>query len=85
MIGTRFDGSGKIDNMVPMNSNLNRGEFKKLENSWAKALEKGQKVDVKIKPVYEGNSTRPSNFIIKSIIDGRKQKPVIFNNSPGGI
>ncbi|GMA98771.1 DNA/RNA non-specific endonuclease [Pelosinus sp. IPA-1] len=85
MIGTRFDGSGKVDNIVPMNSNLNRGEFKKLENSWETALKNGQKVEVKIKPVYQGDSTRPSSYIINSTIDGRKQKPVIFNNSPGGI
>ncbi len=33
-----------------MNSNLNRGEWKILENRWANALRKGKAVKVEIKP-----------------------------------
>ncbi len=83
LIGTRFDGSGKIDNIVPMNSNLNRGEFKKLENSWAKALENGQKVDVKVTPVYKGDSLRPDSFRVTQTIDGIKSNKIL-KNMPGG-
>lgn len=48
LIATIFKGSGNMDNLVPMNSNLNRGEWKKLENEWANALNDGDKVRVKI-------------------------------------
>jgi predicted ribonuclease toxin of YeeF-YezG toxin-antitoxin module len=83
LIGTRFDGSGKVDNIVPMNSNLNRGEFKKLENSWAKALKNGQKVDVKITPVYKGDALRPNSFKVTQTIDGIKSSKIL-KNKPGG-
>lgn len=52
LIATIFKGSGDIDNLVPMNGNLNKGEWKKLENDWADALDDGEKVQVKIVPLY---------------------------------
>lgn len=66
-----------------MDSNLNRGEFKKLENSWAKALENGQTVDVKVTPVYKGDSVRPDSFKVTQIIDGIKSNKIL-KNKPGG-
>jgi len=36
LIATIFKGSGDFDNLVPMNGNLNKGEWKKLENAWSK-------------------------------------------------
>jgi len=30
-----------------------------MENSWTKAVNEGKKVEVKIKPAYEGSSKRP--------------------------
>lgn len=54
-----------MDNLVPMNSNLNRGEWKKLENEWANALNDGDKVRVKITPNYSGNSKRRDSFVIR--------------------
>ena len=62
LIATIFTGPGEKLNIVPMNSNLNRSEWKKMENSWAKALKENKDVDVKIEPVYLGNSDRPSSF-----------------------
>lgn len=38
LIASIFKGSGDIDNLVPINANLNKGEWKKLENIWKKAL-----------------------------------------------
>lgn len=67
-----------------MYSNLNKGEWKKLENMWAKALEAGESVEVKIKPIYSGDSQRPVSFEIKYSIDGIWQNPVKFHNKPGG-
>ena len=42
-----------------MNSNLKRGEWKKLENEGAKALRKGEAVKVYIEPLYDGIDIRP--------------------------
>ncbi len=87
LIASIFKGSGDIDNLVPMDSNLNKGEWKKLENDWAKALNATppEEVKVKITPVYEGNSKRPTRFIIKQKIgDEDWEPPIFFDNVPGG-
>lgn len=68
LIAVRFDGSGKIDNLVPMNQELNQGAYKKMENGWAKELKNGNTVDVKIRCKYEGDSTRPKEFIVQSVV-----------------
>lgn len=65
LIGRRFGGSEKVDNLVPMDSHVNGGEYKEIENDWAAELEKGSNVDVKIQCRYSGESLRPTEFIIK--------------------
>ena len=54
-----------------MNSNLNRGLWKKLENRWANALRDGKTVKVKIEPVYEGTDIRPKRFRVSYFIDNK--------------
>lgn len=65
LIGRRFGGSEKIDNLVAMEHSVNRGEYKELEDDWAAELEKGNSVDVKIQVRYSGESSRPTDFIVK--------------------
>lgn len=79
-----FNGSGELDNIVAMNGNLNQSAYRKLENKWKSALEQGQRVDVDIELVYEGESLRPSGFNINYAIDNEWQKPVKFKNEYGG-
>ncbi|WP_245849968.1 DNA/RNA non-specific endonuclease, partial [Shouchella clausii] len=64
LIASIFKGSGDIDNLVPMSATLNRSEYKILENTWKKALGEGKDVTVNVKPIYEGKSSRPSEFKI---------------------
>lgn len=87
LIATIFKGSGDIDNLVPMNANLNKGEWKKLENEWTKALsaKPPKEVKVKIIPIYEGDSQRPVAFKIDQTINNRKLRTKFLKNSPGGI
>ena len=67
-----------------MNSNLNRGEWKALENRWAKALRKGKTVKVKIEPVYQGTDIRPIKFKISYSIDnGRFMQTKLLNQAGG--
>ena len=84
LIATIFNGSGGFDNLVPMNSNLNRGEWKKLENMWVKELGKGKSVEVKIQPIYKGDSQRPVGFEIEHKIGNGEWEFNKFKNKPGG-
>lgn len=83
MIASIFKGSGDIDNLVPMNATLNRSEYKALENTWKKALEERKTVEVKIEPIYKGNSTRPFKFEVEYKINGKKYE-VHLTNYEGG-
>ena len=83
LISSRHDGAGEQINYVPMDSNLNRGEWKRMENKWDDALKEGKKVEVDINPIYEGNSKRPEAFSVKYWVDGKK-KTAFFENKPGG-
>nr|WP_272945919.1 DNA/RNA non-specific endonuclease [Endomicrobium proavitum] len=81
LIGTRFGGSGNLDNLVAGDSNLNLSAYKKLENILAQALKDGKSVTVNIQPKYEGTSLRPSKLDIKYSIDNEKFSDVLLNKS----
>lgn len=59
LIGTRFGGSGELDNLIAQDSNLNRSGFKSMENEWARELENGNDVKVSIEPIYQDGTDRP--------------------------
>ncbi|MFM9276543.1 DNA/RNA non-specific endonuclease [Paenibacillus jiagnxiensis] len=84
LIASIFKGSGDLDNLVPMNGNLNKGEWKKFENTWADALKQGDEVKVKITPNYKGDSQRPVSFDIKYKIGDNDWEIRQFDNVPGG-
>lgn len=80
LIANRFNGKGDLINLVPMDSNLNRhGDYKMMENTLAQAKEAGADVSVKIEPIYEGSSFRPTEFRVTSYIDGDKEVRVFKN------
>ncbi|MCW1928971.1 T7SS effector LXG polymorphic toxin [Bhargavaea beijingensis] len=81
LIASIFNGSGDIDNLVPMNGKLNQGAYRSIENQWKKALDASppKKVEVNIRPVYEGNSNRPVEFEIEYKIDNEKFDAVLPN------
>ncbi|WP_146552567.1 DNA/RNA non-specific endonuclease [Rummeliibacillus sp. SL167] len=79
LIASIFKGSGEIDNLVPMNATLNRKEYKALETSWKKALEEGKEVTVRVKPIYKGKSSRPTEFKISYTIEGKKYSDRLTN------
>lgn len=59
--------------------NFNRGGYRLLEDQWAQAKRAGKSVIVKIVPVYEGASQRPSAINIWFWIDG-KGESLNFSN-----
>jgi len=66
-----------------MNSNLNRGAWKRMENLWDDALKAGKNVEVDIRPIYKADSKRPEAFSVKYWVEGKK-KTAFFENKPGG-
>ncbi|MBW5457178.1 hypothetical protein GPJ60_06845 [Clostridium sporogenes] len=79
LAGDRFGGSPKIDNLVSQLEKVNKSQYKKIENQWARALEEGKNVKVNIEIKYEGNSLRPSEFNVKYEIDGKRYRQSILN------
>lgn len=62
-----------------MDATLNRSEYKILENTWKSALQEGKEVNVKIEPIYEGDSARPSKFKVDYTIDGKAYSERLTN------
>ncbi|HFZ1005048.1 TPA: DNA/RNA non-specific endonuclease [Klebsiella aerogenes] len=84
LIASIFNGPGEKLNLVPMDGNLNKGAWRQMENTWAKALGEGKEVKVNIQPSYIGDSVRPEKFKVVYSIDGGRPIEKVFNNSPGG-
>ncbi len=80
LVGDQFDGSNGLENMVPQDANINRNDFKNFENELAKEVKDGKDVKVKVEPVYEGDSRRPSAIVVTYSIDG-EENVRIFPNS----
>ena len=82
LIADRFNGSGGIENLVAMDSELNQhGDYNKMENTLADAVADGAKVQLKVEPIYESDSTRPSEFRVTYSINGEKEVAVFKNGS----
>ena len=79
LIGHQFGGSDKLENLVPMDSNLNRGDYAKLEKTLADAVKDKADVRLKVEPVYENGSTRPSEFRVSYSINGDRETRVFRN------
>lgn len=72
IIAKILGGAEGVENLVPMRRTINRGDYKKMENEIAKALQEGKKVNIHIDLVYDGDSQRPSKIIAEYTIDGKK-------------
>lgn len=59
LIGTRFGGSPGPENLIAQNRVFNRADYKLMENQWAHQLELGNRVTVRLEPVYPEMSERP--------------------------
>ena len=59
LIGHQFNGSDSLENLVPQDSKINQGNFKRLEDHLAKLVKKGYDVTANVVPVYSQRSHRP--------------------------
>jgi len=79
IVADRFGGSPKIDNLVSQLASVNLSKYKKIENQWAKAIKKNKTVEINMNVEYEGDSKRPSQFVIYYKIDGEEFLKKISN------
>lgn len=89
LIASMFNGSGDIDNLVPMHKSVNRagGEWYAMEKEWQDALTDvpPRKVtDIRIEPIYHNDSLRPTSFKVQYQIEGRRRVKTIIENFPEG-
>lgn len=71
-IARRFNGPTEAFNHFAQDADFNRGLYQRMENQWARGIRRGERVTVKIIPVYEGTSKRPSMLNIWYIIGSNK-------------
>lgn len=79
IIGDQFDGTNGLENMIPQDANINRNDYKNLENDLAKEIKDNKKVIVNIEPFYEGDSKRPAAIIFSYKIDGEESIRIFPN------
>ena len=72
IIARILGGAEGEENLVPMRRTINRGDYKKMENEIAKALQEGKEVSIHIDIEYDGDSSRPSKIRAEYTIDGKK-------------
>lgn len=88
LIASMFKGSGDIDNLVAMNSDINRsgGVWFDMEQEWKKALSEvpPKKVSVNIDPIYANGGLRPTEFKVRYYIEGNDPMVRRIINRPGG-
>ena len=68
-----------------MDAKLNgvKGEWYKMETRWKNALENNGTIQVKIEPIYIGNSKRPTSFKIREVVNGKLYEFTLQNTETG--
>lgn len=82
-IARRFNGPTEAFNHFAQNGSFNRSDYAKLENQWERAKRRKKQVRVKIVPVFEGSSQRPSALNVWFWIDGHRESQKLPNESKG--
>ncbi|WP_335307069.1 DNA/RNA non-specific endonuclease [Sphingomonas adhaesiva] len=79
-IAARFNGPSDAFNHFAQGSKVNRGKYRALEDEWAREKRAGKVVTVKILPVFDDGSQRPSRLEVIFFVDGRKKSVAIPND-----
>lgn len=79
LIGDQFDGSNGLENMIPQDAGINRNDFKNFENELAAKVKAGDEVKVKIEPIYDGDSRRPTDIVVTYSINGVEDVRIFSN------
>lgn len=79
LIGDQFDGTNGLENLISQDANINRNDFKNFENDLASRVRAGDEVKVKIEPIYEGDSRRPTDIVVTYSINGIEDMRIFPN------
>lgn len=71
LIGARFRGSGGDENLEAQNRNVNRSDYKQMENEWAKDMKEDSHVYAHIETYHQEGSERPDVFMGYSITENK--------------
>lgn len=80
-IARRFNGPLERFNHFAPDGSFNNGEYRALENIWAREVGRGRLVTVSITPEYEGASQRPYAIRVVYRIDGKRERVRFPNGS----
>lgn len=80
-IARRFNGPKEAFNHFAQDGSFNRSDYAKLENQWEQAKRLRKQVRIKIVPVFEGKSQRPSALNVWFWIDGHRESLQLPNKS----
>lgn len=81
LIGHRFNGSDRLENLVPQDAKINQGKYKRLEDYLAEQVDKGHDVYVDIRPYYPPDSRRPYCIVYRYTINGETKTRLFPNTS----
>jgi hypothetical protein len=82
-IAARFNGPREWFNHFAQDASFNRGEYRALEDKWAKAIRSGKRVFVDIVHHYRGTSMRPHRISVSWVIDGESYSREFPNEKRG--
>lgn len=82
-IAARFNGPRDSFNLFAQDASFNRGEYRALEDIWAKHVREGSRVVVEIVPHYRGLSARPHKLIVTWYVEGRERRREFQNEKKG--
>ena len=83
-IAPRFGGPKAAYNHFAQEANFNRGAYRALEDSWAKAQKEGEDVRVRIDGRYAVGSRRPDELCVEWTIAGTTRRRKFKNEAGGG-
>lgn len=81
LIGDQFDGSNGLENLIPQNSDINRKDYKNLENELAGKIKAGDNVYFKVEPIYGKVSNRPLRIEATYVVNGKESTRERFPNN----
>lgn len=84
IFGKSLGGPGEDINLLPMSKDANLSQYASLENEWRTLLRKDPPAEIEatVKPVYPGDSQRPSRFVVEWTKDGVPQDSKSIRNEP---
>ncbi len=81
LIADRFEGPPGSENLVAMDGRVNKSDYKRIENRLASELQAGKEVFCRVDVRYEGDSHRPSEFVVMDRVDGEVTVTVVKNQA----